>query len=268
MNKRILIGLTGSFASGCSELRKTLKERYDFDSFKLSGEVREEAKRRGLDPDKREVLQALGNALREKHGNNYLAIKAMEKVDATDAEKIVLHGIRNIGEINELRKRPNFYLVAVDSSEDTRWERVKEFYDNNRKLFENHDRTDKNQGIPHGQQVQKCVENADILFLNNDQYPNEIKMRDELEERFNNYIGLITGEKPRNPSIIETMMTAASSLSLQSHCIKRKVGAVLCDNSGYVVSAGYNEVPMGQKDCLEAFGLCYRDSVRKKLKGN
>ena len=219
-----------------------------------------------MDSEKREVLQDLGNALREEHGNNYLAIKALEKVEATDAEKIVLHGIRNIGEINEFRKRANFYLVAVDSSKDTRWKRVKESYDNDLKLFEKHDRADKDQGVPYGQQVQKCVENADILFLNNYEYPNQMKMKDELEERFNNYIGLITEEKPRNPSIHETMMTAAASLSLQSHCIKRKVGAVLCDNAGYVVSAGYNEVPIGQKDCLEEYGMCYRDFVRKNFK--
>lgn len=266
MREKILIGLTGSFGSGCSILRKTLNEFYEFDSFKLSDEVRAEARRQNLDENDRDVLQSIGNELREKNGNDYLAKKAIERATLSNKNKIVFHGIRNIGEIFEFRKYPNFYLIAVDCSKDNRWERLKDRYDGDRKLFEKNDKRDKNEGLSYGQQVLRCVEEADILFINDENYETEIRIKKTLKERFWSHLGLITGKELRNPSIKETMMTAASTLALQSHCIKRRVGSVLCDKDGYIVSAAYNEVPTKQKKCVEEYGMCYRDHVRIKFK--
>ena len=266
MHEKILLGLTGSFGSGCSTLRKILVEYYEFDSFKLSYEVRVEARRKGLDENDRDILQSIGNELRREHDNNYLTTKAIERA-TTEANKdrIVFHGIRNVGEINEFRKYPNFYLVAVDCSQDNRWERLKDFYDNDKRLFVKNDERDKNEGLPYGQQVLRCVEEADILFVNNENFETEIKIKDTLKKRFWTHLGLITGEELRNPSIKETMMTAASTLALQSHCIKRRVGSVLCDGDGYIVSAAYNEVPTKQKKCIEEYRMCYRDHIRNKF---
>jgi deoxycytidylate deaminase len=62
-------------------------------------------------------------------------------------------------------------------------------------------------------------------------------------------------------------MALASSLSLQSSCIKRRVGAVLCNKRGFIVSAAYNEIP-GKKEesCLSLYRMCYRDHYRDKFK--
>lgn len=265
MEKKFLIGLTGSFGSGCSALRKVLEKHREIISFKLSEEVRKETKKKGLDVNERENLQKVGNILRKDKGTNYLAVKALEKAKKENENIIVFHGIRNAGEVKEFRKYPNFFLVAVDCSKDNRWKRLKRIYDGDKRGFERDDKRDKNEGLEYGQQVLQCVEDADILFINNEYYLTESKLNTELETLFKPHLELITGEKLRNPSEEETMMTAAASLALKSHCIKRRVGAVLCDSSGYIISAAYNEVPKAQETCFEKYRMCYRDHVRKNF---
>ena len=75
-------------------------------------------------------------------------------------------------------------------------------------------------------------------------------------------------------------MTIAYSLSKMSSCIKRKVGAVVVDfaksiragnPSGmvvslpFVVSSGYNEVPLGSYACIfhPDYEMCYRDYLQQ-----
>ena len=184
MHKKILLGITGSFGSGCGTLRKALAEFYEFDSFKLSHEVKAEAVKRSLDEDNRDVLQSIGNELRKTHGNNYLATKAIERAkEGSSKDRIVFHGIRNIGEIKEFRKYPNFYLVAVDCSQDNRWERLKDLYNNDKRVFIKNDQRDKNEGLSHGQQVLRCVEDADIMFINNENYETQIRMNNTLKNK-------------------------------------------------------------------------------------
>lgn len=265
MTNKILIGLTGSFGSGCHALSEVLEQKHDFRCLKLSEEVREKAKELGCDENNRDQLQDVGNYLRQEYGTNYLARAVLEKAKNIKKERIVFHGIRNVGEINEFRKYPNFYLVAVDCSKDNRWSRLQELKDD-KKQFDKQDKRDKDEGLPYGQQVLKCVEEADILFLNNEDYPTELKKQDELSSRFAAHLGLIVGDKLRNPNKDETMMTVASTLALRSHCLKRRVGAVLCDASGHIVSAAFNEVPRGEEKCFDKYRMCYRDLVRDKFK--
>jgi len=267
MPDKIYLGLTGSIGSGCSTLGEVLQSKHGFVHIKLSDEIKEEARRRNQ-PEERKVFQDIGNSLRETHGSNYLALKVIEKALHSGLEKVAFDGIRNIGEVYEFRKYPYFYLVAIDCSKDNRWERVRKYrnYNDDRRLFELDDKRDKGEGLIHGQQVLRCVEEADILFINEDKYPTHKKRNDEVDKRFSPFLGLITKDKMRNPSIEETMMTVASTLALHSHCIKRRVGAVLCDSSGYIISAAYNEVPSGQPKCLDKYSMCYRDFLRNEQK--
>lgn len=266
MVNKILIGLTGSFGSGCHTMSTVLERKHGFRWLKLSEEVRKKAPELRCDENNREHLQNVGNYLRQEYGTHYLARAALYKAKNIDAERIVFHGIRNVGEVNEFRKYPNFYLVALDCSKDKRWSRLQDVYSGDKKLFDKHDTRDKDEGLPYGQQVLKCVEEADILFLNNEDYPTEPRKDHELSSRFTPHLGLIVGDKLRNPNRDETMMTVASTLALRSHCIKRRVGAVLCDASGHIISAAFNEVPRGERKCFEVYRMCYRDHVRNKFK--
>jgi len=262
----VIIGLTGSFGSGCSTLRKVLEKNYGFKGFKLSEEVRLEANSKGIKDPKRDHLQTIANELRRDKGNSYLARKAIEKIEKSEGSRYVIHGFRHSAEVQEFRRYPNFFLVAVDASKDIRWERLKEFYKGNQADFEKDDKRDKDEGLSYGQQVLRCVEQADIIFLNENQYPTSLSVEDKIRDRFDEYLGLVTGEKIRQPTLEETMMTLASSLALQSSCIKRRVGAVLCNKRGFIVSAAYNEIPNKEGSCIDVYSMCYRDFFRDNFK--
>lgn len=262
----IIIGLTGPFGSGCSTLRKVLEKHYGFKSFKLSEEVRLEAKIRGIDKPNRDDLQKIGDELRRDKGNNFLAKKAIEKMEGCEDSKYVIHGFRHPAEVREFRKYLNFFLIAVDASTEIRWDRVKEVYKGNQDSFEKDDKRDRDEGFSYGQQVLRCVEQTDVIFLNEEDYLTQPAMEDKIRTRFDAYFKLMTGGEIRQPNPEETMITLASSLALQSSCIKRRVGAVLCNKRGFIVSAAYNEVPAKEGDCLSIYRMCYRDYFRETFK--
>jgi len=56
-------------------------------------------------------------------------------------------------------------------------------------------------------------------------------------------------------------MAMAYAASQRSSCLKRKVGAVLADDLGNVISSGYNEVPKHEKTCAQRYTKCHRDHI-------
>ena len=162
----MIIGLTGPLGSGKGIIADYLKD-FGFKYYSLSDTVREEAKKRNIKIT-RENLQELGNLLREQHGPNIWAIKTLEKVNYPNA---IIDGIRNPGEIEELKKQQDFVLIGVNAPRKLRLNRIK---GRNRpsdpktyaelKAVEEVDR-----GIGQastGQQVSECLKKADIIIKN------------------------------------------------------------------------------------------------------
>lgn len=206
-----IIALTGSFGSGCTTVGKVLEERYKFKRITISDYIKDKASERGIEIT-RENLQRVGNELRGKYGNGFLASKALNDINEENTPCVV-EAVRNFGEIDELRKHPNFYLMAVDCSKEKRWERLKNYYENKERFLEEDER-DANEKIPHGQQVQKCVEQADIIFNNETKF-SEKDIKPNLELRLNRYVDLILGEENNiEPQLEETRMTLAATVAL------------------------------------------------------
>ena len=60
-------------------------------------------------------------------------------------------------------------------------------------------------------------------------------------------------------------MAMAYATSQRSSCMKRKVGAVIVDDLGNVISSGYNEVPTEERPCQQEYTRCYRGHVADKF---
>ncbi len=169
----MIIGLTGTIGSGKSEISKYLQKK-GFNYITISDIVREEATKANI-PLIREQLQKLGNNLRKQHGNNYWAKRAIERIDLN--KNWVIDGIRNPGEIEELKNISNFYLIAIDAPENIRLIRIKRRKrildgritsdpqkEEHLKIVEQRDR-----GLnepEYGQQVLKCIEQSDFILIN------------------------------------------------------------------------------------------------------
>lgn len=164
----MIVGITGPIASGKSILAEMLVER-GFIRLTLSEEVREEARVRGI-PIERTALQNLGNEMRSKHGNGYWALRLITKTQPN--KNYVIEGIRNQGEVHELRKERNFILIGVTAPEELRLQWIlKRTKDSDPKTLEGIrtiDARDRGKGeAAHGQQSEACFAMADAYIINN-----------------------------------------------------------------------------------------------------
>jgi deoxycytidylate deaminase len=246
----------------------------NFVTVKLSDVVRTEWSSRT--PDRkptRAELQSLGDDMRRTAGPAVLATRSLEGVQVGDNSKIVIDGIRNYGEVAFLRSQFDsaFFLFAMECNASERWGRVTHEY---RSIdeFAMDDSRDRDEDYPFGQQVQRCVDDADVLIDNSDK-AGLAALRDRLPD----YINLITGAKPRYATPNEIFMNLAYSAAHGSKCRKRQVGAVVVSappgQMGDIVGQGFNENPARTKACVEEpkygggsangkSGRCYRDIIR------
>jgi len=281
--KNFVIGLTGSLGSGCSTLSRALESK-GFKRISLSDPIKD--KFRELNPGKepnndsfgedwRAELQDIGNKGRqgeyiessgERNGSNhydYWVDLALKSVNGSDCD-IVIDGIRNNSEVESLRKKYrhlHFWLVAVYADYETRWERVKERYPNE-KVFKRDDLRDSDEDEKFGQNVQKCVYEADFVFKNEKPIQPDSKIIETLAEKLIIQVSVMKGEDFRNPTIREVSMATAVSQSHASRCLKRKVGALILDKNNIPLSVGYNDNPVGMESCLTLYnGQCYKDMI-------
>jgi deoxycytidylate deaminase len=273
--------LTAPFGSGCTTAAGILEERHGFRAVKLSACLTGEWERRnpGRKPQRRE-LQRLGNELRKSSGERgLLASRAIQELEsaAESFDRIVLDGIRNVGEIEYLRSKigNGLFVFALDCPASQRWERLRPIYEREQfsiKDFHTDDKHDLDEDDSNGQQVQLCVDEADVLISNRDE-GGLAALRDKLSE----YVGLVSSEQLRFARPIEIFMNLAYSASHGSKCLKRQVGALIVSakpgEMGEIVGQGFNENPWPTSPCVEEtlygydpakkqLGKCYRDIVR------
>lgn len=124
MSSKIVIGFTGKNCSGKGDASKYLSQKYGFEIFTLSDQIREEIRNRNLEIT-RERLAEVGGELRDKFGSDILAKRAWEKIQEQGSKKAVVDGARSLGEMDFLNSLPNFHLIAIEASPEIRFERIK-----------------------------------------------------------------------------------------------------------------------------------------------
>lgn len=159
----MIIGLTGTIASGKSLIASYLKEK-GFQYYSFSDIIKEEAKKRKIVLT-RENLQKLGNLLREENQDEGVLAKLILKKVKT--QKAVLDGIRNCSEIKELRKRKDFVLIGVDAPQKLRYKRLRaRARKGDPKTFNEFKEIDDKENRGYGQEVNKCLKKVDFLIIN------------------------------------------------------------------------------------------------------
>lgn len=186
----IVIGLAGTIGAGKEAVREILEKRFNTTSVRLS-DLLDTAmlKKRGVKIT-RSIQQNLGDELRQKYGSHVLAKIAIDFMKKSGEVKVI-DGIRNPGEIDFLKRQftDGFKLVAVDASQETRFERVKK---RNRDMdpkaweeFVKVDDRDQGKDQPeYGQQVRKCIEMADVIIQNDGTIEDFQKKIDEAIKEF------------------------------------------------------------------------------------
>lgn len=270
LTEELVIALVGPIGSGCSttadELSSLLKDEYGYDvhQYKLSDFISPSAKFVGetipatMTPDTRtELLQKIGDKLREKCGNDYLAAKAIEQIArlrdkggfGQTVEGIpvpkklrqvhLIDSIKHPEELNLLRRTYGdiFWLIGVFAPLKVRENRLT-FQQGHQKagLGSILERDYKEENAC-GQQVRETFHQADY-FIRNDQ-ENKIQLNNALER----FVEIIFGRPVHTPTVEESSMYAAFAEAAKSACLSRRVGAAIVSPSGELIGVGRNDVP-------------------------
>lgn len=168
-----VVGFTGTIGSGKNTIKQIVLKKYSCYHVTLSDVIRGEIeKKRGL--LNRVTLQDMGNEMRKKYGNHILAMLAIEYLPR-DKEMIIMDGIRNMGEVEYLKKKfgQNFKLISIDAPLETRFARVQKRSDSKDpqmtlEEFREVDKRDRGLSEPmNGQHVEDCMRIADFTIENN-----------------------------------------------------------------------------------------------------
>lgn len=121
-------------------------------------------------PVNRDSMVIVANDLRAKYGPSYIAEQLYEQAKAS-WKNTIIESIRAVGEAEALKWKGNFYLFAIDADPKIRYERAilrwsetdhvsyDDFIMNEQREMENTDPTKQN--------VAKCMQMADCVFINN-----------------------------------------------------------------------------------------------------
>jgi deoxycytidylate deaminase/dephospho-CoA kinase len=270
-NVDAVVGITGAFGSGCSTAVNCLRDERGFEVISLSKILRQEWAKASKEDPSREQLQRLGDELRESHSSGFLAELAGTRIEdaASKGGKLfAVDSIRSLGEVRRLRDQFGFRftLLGVMAPADARWDRIGATAYVNKGMSQRDflldDARDRNEEIPTGQQVELCIDQADMLVHNS----GDTALR-AFKNAVLDLVDLATGKKTRRARREEIFMNMAYAAAHSSKCLKRNVGAVIVDSKGQVVGVGYNENPIGTNPCVEEpeyGGRCYRDIVRNR----
>ena len=266
----LVIGITGPLGSGVSTTASALVNHGDFLRVPFSRAIRETA---GELPSEgvRVHLQNIGNAGRETDFAHWAKV-AEQAIPEGTKKDIVFDGIRHPMEARYLRDRfgTKFFLIATHASASRRWERVSEEYNGNQAAFKRDDARDQTEGVPHGQKVSKCVQEADFVLVNEETKPGvdnqERYVFDQLKEALDLMRTAYDSEaQPARKALPdEVHMATAYSTSQMSRCLKRLVGAIIVDENNLALSLGYNENPIGMKPCEFEYGYCFKDAMMEQ----
>lgn len=266
---RLVVAVTGPVGSGVSTVSHVLAQ-LGFHRISLSAAIKQEYRKRekieGMlpfdhktQPDWRADLQDIGDEKR-KDKPDYWVDAAL--AGAPTDRDLVVDNIRNVAEISALRERyASCFVIAVVATPQVRWARLTANYDGDFKAFERDDRRDADEDLPHGQQVEKCVGEADYVIWNEQDFKPSAIRDTKLRERIEPDIRLMRGQSNvRYPTPAETYIASAYAASHSSRCLKRFVGALIVSEDGLPLSVGFNENPVGMQPCETHFGYCFKDA--------
>jgi dCMP deaminase len=243
----MIIGLTGKNGSGKTEVSEYLKSR-GFSYHSLSDAIREEISKNGREVT-RDILIRTGNELRARYGPGILAERISAYLDKD--HNYVVDSIRNPYEIEVLKRRKDFTLLALDADPKIRFERSRnrgrEAAAQTFEQFAQEEARELSSDNPANQQLLATLSAADVTVTNNGTLEDlHRKLDDLLPPLMSNFL---------RPNWDDYFMSIAKVVATRSNCIKRKVAAIIVKDKR-VVSTGYNGTPRGAKNCNE--GGCPR----------
>lgn len=169
MDKKV-IAVVGPIASGKGTLI-TLLEAKGYIKISLSDIVRTKTHEWGLELT-RKNLQDVGDKLRKSFGPSFLAEMVVHTITQNPEKKYVIDSVRNPAEVAYLQKHLHAFVIGITASPQKRFElmkkRASEWDPKTWEEFVKSEERDRGIGQEsYGQQVEKCLQMANIVVDNN-----------------------------------------------------------------------------------------------------
>lgn len=129
MQTKIVIGLVGEMAAGKSTATEYLKTKYNAVTFRFSDMLRDILNRIHVEPE-RANLQSLSTFVRQTYGEDIMSKVIAQDVSMSNDAVIITEGIRRPSDITYLRELPGFFIIAINTDERTRYERIVKRHEN------------------------------------------------------------------------------------------------------------------------------------------
>ena len=164
-----IIGITGTLGSGKGTIVEYLVKEKGFTHFSVRKFLLEEIRKRNM-PENRDSMVYIANELRSNNSSSYIIDQLYEQSLKQD-KNAVIESIRTPGEVESLRIKGKFYLFAVDADPSIRYDRIKlrnsETDQIDYNTFMENENREMTSSDPNKQNLKKCREMADFLFINN-----------------------------------------------------------------------------------------------------
>jgi dephospho-CoA kinase len=165
----IIIGITGTLGAGKGTIVDFLSKEKGFLHFSVREFITTEIIRRGM-PVNRDSMVFVANDLRKNNSPSYIIDCLYEKARTAGKDSII-ESIRTSGEVQSLRKKGSFYLLAIDADPAIRYERIKlrqsETDQISYKTFLENEQREMGSADPNAQNIGKCMNMADYSLWNN-----------------------------------------------------------------------------------------------------
>ncbi|NCU28220.1 MAG: hypothetical protein EOM85_00910 [Candidatus Moranbacteria bacterium] len=171
MDRKIIIGITGTIGAGKGTIVDYLVKNKGFVHFSARIDViNKEIEKRGL-PITRDNMVMVANDLRKSCGPSYVVEELFKLAEKSDSN-CILESIRTVGEIESLRQKGKFYLFAIDADRKIRYDRIQKRGDIQSdnvsfEKFVEQEEKEMTSDDPNKQNLSKCIETADYIFMNN-----------------------------------------------------------------------------------------------------
>ena len=164
-----IIGITGTIGAGKGTIVEYLVNHHHFKHYSVRCFLLKEIDNRGMEQN-RDSMVAVANELRANHSPSYI-IDCLFEEAVSGGKNCVIESIRTPGEIESLRKKGNFTLFAIDAESLLRYQRIvlrdsetdhitfETFLENEKREMDSVD--------PNKQNLRRCIELSDHIFLNN-----------------------------------------------------------------------------------------------------
>ena len=268
----LVIALVGPIGSGCTktgaEIKRLLEATFKYDKvfyFKVSDIIIEASKqiRKSVDipaagAERALALQELGNELRQRFTNNYLAAKVIERIaaervsndgfDKAEDESLIpkpkrwchiVDSIKNPAELSLLREvyGDMLWVIGVTAPEEVRRARLRDILRWEDAALSKAIHRDMTENFGHGQSVRDTFFQSDCFIRNDGDNDERLKLA------VLRHFEVVFGTPVRTPSTDESSMYAAHAAASRSACMSRQVGAALVGINGEILAVGWNDVP-------------------------